>query len=236
MAIKNQNGWIATQFTLFLFLLVTLLAVVFAFQLQLHQEMKNDKVCRYEMQDLMSTTKSSLKIVLSFNPIADSLYNIQRVLKPLIWIPHIGALYSKIQTLRRMLDKAQSALITLLNLRLQQKSLSLYFKLKNDLNENQKSFQVYQNYHFRILPTKVYKMAIEKTRNDLFPSYKLQKPFTEKQALKIPIQIQAKAYSQNLIDHSYNESKNCHASLSASKDLKFKTVYFSKSPFPLSLW
>lgn len=236
MAIKNQRGWIATQFTIFLFLLVTLLASVFAFQLQLRQEMKNDKICRYEIQDLMNSTRNSLNLVLSFNSVADFLHDFQIALKPLLWIPHMAALYAKIQNLRRALDKSQKALIKFLNLRLQQQSLNLYFKLKKDLTENQKTFQVYQNYHFSILPTKFYKMAIRKTRDDWFPSYKLQESFTDKQALKIPIFIQSKAYSQNLISHSYNENKACHASLKASQDMEFKIIYFSKSRFPLSLW
>lgn len=237
MALKNNHGWVATQFIFLLILILTLISVGFSFQLQLHQEMKGDQVCRNELQSTLNTTRDYIETVFQLNPLADLLYQTQLSLKPFIWIPKIAALYSRIQALRRNMNAIQNALINGLNSSLTLKSLQLYLKLKNDLEDSKKTYRFYHHFQYLIFPMGTFKMAIQKKRQDIFPSYNLENQFEKKQEIKIPITIYSTAKSSDFVNQSYNETKSCHGSLrqdSASKSLQI--TYYKKSNNLRSTW
>jgi hypothetical protein len=236
MALKNNQGWIATYFVIFLVLITTLISVGFSFQLQLNQEMKNDQTCRHELNSILNTTRDHIHTVFELNPLAETLYQMQMALKPFIWNPKIAALYAKILAARRNMDLIQKTLIKGLDLDLTFKSFQTYLALKKDLENSKKSYEHFHQYHYMILPVSSFKMAIKKSRADLFPPYQIENAFEKKQELKIPITIYSNSKSKQFVNQSYSETKNCHGSLQANPQKTMKLVYYNKSNHPNSTW
>lgn len=237
MALKNNRGWIATYFIFLLLLIITLISMGFSFQLQLNQEMKSDSLCRNELKSILISTRDDIATVFQLNPLADTLYSLQQKLKPFIWIPKIAALYSRVQALRTNLNTLQETMIRTLNKDLLIKSFQLYSKLQSDLENSKKTYQEYHHFQYLIQPASNFKMAIQKKRQDIFPSYKLEMPFEKKQEMKIPISIRSQAKSKQFVNQSYTESKFCHGSLKEDDiDKSLKIIYYKKSSSANFLW
>lgn len=236
MALKNNQGWIATYFVIFLVLITTLISIGFSFQLQLNQEMKTDQTCRLELNSVLNTTRDHIQTVFQLNPLSETLYQMQMALKPFLWNPKVAALYAKILATRRNMDLVQKALIKGFDLELTLKSFQVYLALKKDLESSKKSYEKYHHYQYLIFPVSVFKMAIKKSRQDLFPPYQVEKPFQKKQELKIPITINSNAKSKQFANQSYYENKNCHGSLQEDLQKKMQIIYYNKSSQPNSTW
>lgn len=225
----NNKGWVATKFCLFIILLVSILSATLGFHLLLNQEIKTDTLCREQLNHVMHQTRSSIKQIQHFNPLAENLYQLQESLKPFIWIPKVAALYNKILTLRKKMDLLQNLVIKALNLKLKLDAYKLYFALQKSYKEIKSSYHYYYYVNYFVIPPASFQMAIKKKQNILFPSYILDTNFSKAQELKISIKVNLQSTSKNFISESFSQNKYCHGSLKEVSDQKLEIIYLKKS-------
>lgn len=231
MVITNQQGWVAIKFTILLLLLTACISYTLTFQLQLNQEMSTDKICRTEQQKIMSQARDGIKFIFAMNPMAESLYNLQKALEPFTWNPKVAALYAKILALRKKFESIQTIAINAINLSLKIQALHLYSKLSKNFSNLTSSYREYYNLHTYMLPPKNLKLAIIKKQLIIFPPYKIESNFSKKQELKIDMFSLNKSESKSFIETSYSQSKACSASLKEKGSNQFEIIYNKKANF-----